>query len=236
MSVDLKRLQFFSTPAHPCSYLDEQHATTLFLDPREPLRAEVYAPLSALGFRRSGQGIYRPHCHTCRACIPARVVCAAFEPNRQQRRVLQRNQDVEVQCVAPYFSDEIYALYARYIEARHADGDMFPPSPEQFRDFLLVQTDFSYFAAFRVQGRLIAVAVMDILPNGISAVYTFFDPHEASRSMGRFAILWQIAEAQRRQLPALYLGYWIRDCRKMRYKTEYQPLELYVNQRWILMT
>lgn len=149
---------------------------------------------------------------------------------------MQRNQDVEVQCVAPYFSDEIYALYARYIEARHADGDMFPPSPEQFRDFLLVQTDFSYFAAFRVQGRLIAVAVMDILPNGISAVYTFFDPHEASRSMGRFAILWQIAEAQRRQLPALYLGYWIRDCRKMRYKTEYQPLELYVNQRWILMT
>lgn len=233
--TELTHLKFYATQPHPCSYLDEQ-ATTLFLDPRQPLDALMYAELSELGFRRSGDHLYRPHCKHCQACIPARIPSALFRPDRQQRRILQRNADLEVRIVRPQASDEHYELYARYIEQRHADGDMYPPSREQFATFLLRDLPFCVFVEFRLAGRLLAVAVTDVLPNGLSAVYTFFDPAEQRRSLGRLAILWQIAEARRRDLPAVYLGYWIRDCRKMRYKSEYRPLELYVNRRWTLLT
>lgn len=233
--TELAHLKFYATQPHACSYLDEQ-ATTLFLDPRQPLDADMYAELSELGFRRSGEHLYRPHCQHCQACIPARIPCAAFRPNRQQRRIAQRNADLQTHIVRPSYNDEYYALYARYIEQRHADGDMYPPSREQFATFLLRDLPFCVFVEFRLDNRLLAIAVTDVLPNGLSAVYTFFDPQEEKRSLGRMAILWQIDEARRRGLPALYLGYWIRNCRKMRYKSEYRPLELYINQRWTLLT
>lgn len=230
--TELAHLKFYATQAHDCSYLPDQQATTLFLDPRQRFDAQTYADLSELGFRRSGEHLYRPHCQNCQACIPARIPCADFQPSRQQRRILKHNQDLSVHAVRPTFRDEYYDLYSRYIEVRHADGDMYPPSREQFITFLLSDHPFSVFFEFRLQERLVAVAVTDVLPNGLSAVYTFFDPDEEKRSLGRLAILWQVAEARRRSLPAVYLGYWIRDCRKMRYKSEYRPLELYVNRHW----
>ena len=234
--TSLTRLKFYATQPHDCSYLPEQQATTLFLDPGEPIDAELYGDLSEVGFRRSGDHLYRPHCADCTACIPARIPAAEFKLNRQQKRILKRNADLQVTSARPRFTDEYYTLYARYIEARHADGDMYPPSPEQFQGFLAKDWPFTWFYEFRLEGRLLAVAVTDILPSGLSAVYTFYDPQEEHRSLGRYAILWQLRETTRLQLKALYLGYWIKDCRKMNYKTEYRPIELLVNRRWIQLT
>ena len=234
--TELARLKFYATQPHPCSYLLEEQATTLFLDPSQPMDADMYAELSELGFRRSGDHLYRPHCQRCTACVPARIPVARFAPNRQQRRILKRNETLEVTAVSPSFSEEYYQLYARYIEQRHADGDMYPPSREQFSTFLVRDLPFSCFFEFREQGRLLAIAVTDVLPNGLSAVYTFYDPAEERRSLGRYAILWQIGEALRLELHAVYLGYWIKNCRKMNYKTQYRPIELFVNQRWVALT
>lgn len=234
--TELARLKFYATQAHPCSYLPTEQATTLFLDPSQPMDAQVYAELSEVGFRRSGDHLYRPHCQNCSACVPARLPAADFTPNRQQRRIRSRNADLQVQAARPTFSEEYYDLYARYIEQRHADGDMYPPNREQFSTFLVRDLPFSRFYEFRLNGRLIAVAVTDVLPNGLSAVYTFYDPDEEHRSLGRYAILWQIAETARLGLHALYLGYWIKNCRKMNYKTQYRPIELFVNQRWVILT
>jgi len=234
--TELARLKFYATQAHPCSYLPTEQATTLFLDPSQPMDAQVYAELSEVGFRRSGDHLYRPHCQNCSACVPARLPAADFTPNRQQRRIRSRNADLQVQAARPTFSEEYYDLYARYIEQRHADGDMYPPNREQFSTFLVRDLPFSRFYEFRLNGRLLAVAVTDVLPNGLSAVYTFYDPDEEHRSLGRYAILWQIDETARLGLHALYLGYWIKNCRKMNYKTQYRPIELFVNQRWVILT
>lgn len=234
--TELARLKFYATQAHPCSYLPTEQATTLFLDPSQPMDAQVYAELSEVGFRRSGDHLYRPHCQNCSACVPARLPAADFKLNRQQRRIRSRNADLQVQAARPTFSEEYYDLYARYIEQRHADGDMYPPNREQFSTFLVRDLPFSRFYEFRLDGRLLAVAVTDVLPNGLSAVYTFYDPDEEHRSLGRYAILWQIAETARLDLHALYLGYWIKNCRKMNYKTQYRPIELFVNQRWVILT
>ncbi|MBF7731483.1 arginyltransferase [Pseudomonas sp. N040] len=234
--TELAHLKFYATQPHPCSYLPGEQATTLFLDPSQPMDVDIYAQLSTLGFRRSGDHLYRPHCQNCQACVPARIPVERFTANRQQRKILKRNADLTVRVVKPLFSEDHYSLYLRYIEARHADGDMYPPSREQFSTFLLSELPFARFIEFRLAGQLLAVAVTDVLPNGLSAVYTFFDPAHEQRSLGRYAILWQIGEAARLGLHALYLGYWIKNCRKMSYKTQYRPLELLVNQRWTAIT
>lgn len=234
--TELARLKFYATQPHACSYLPDEQATTLFLDPSQPMNVLLYAELSDLGFRRSGDHLYRPHCQHCNACVPARIPAQDFAPNRQQRKVWKRNADLQVQRARPAFNEEYYGLYQRYIEERHADGDMYPPSREQFATFLIRDLPFCHFYEFRCQGRLLALAVVDELPTGLSAVYTFYEPAEERRSLGRYAVLWQIAECQRRNLGAVYLGYWIKNCRKMSYKTQYRPLELLIKQRWVRLT
>ncbi|MCJ8169087.1 arginyltransferase [Atopomonas sediminilitoris] len=234
--TELARLKFYATQPHACSYLPRETATTLFLDPSQPMDSTLYAELSELGFRRSGDHLYRPHCQQCQACIPARIPVDLFCPTRGQQRIVRRNQDLKVTRQRPHLCDEYYALYERYINARHADGDMYPPNPDQFESFLVRDLPFAWFYEFRLEQQLVALAVCDVMPNGLSAVYTFFDPELDKRSLGRYAVLWQIAECQRLNLASLYLGYWIKDCRKMSYKREYRPLEVYVQQRWALMT
>ncbi len=204
--TSLARLKFYATQPHACSYLPDEQATTLFLDPSQPMDVQVYAELSEIGFRRSGDHLYRPHCQRCTACIPARIPATGLQLSRQQKRILKRNADLKVREVRPMFTDEYYSLYVNYIEKRHADGDMYPPSRDQFNTFLVRDLPFSRFYEFRLEGRLLAVAVTDVLPNGLSAVYTFFDPDEERRSLGRYAILWQVGEAARRGLKAVYLA------------------------------
>lgn len=231
--TNLAQLKFFATPPHPCSYLDDRRATTLFVDPAAEIDNELYSALSALGFRRSGRHVYRPHCDGCTACIPVRIPTAEFLPRRNQQRIWRRNADLEVRIRPPRLTEENYALYARYIEQRHSDGDMYPPSPDQFRSFLLCEWSETLFVEFRDADRLLAVAVTDQVGDGLSAIYTFYDPAEARRSLGVHAILWQLQHARETGCPHLYLGYWIKQCQKMSYKTDYRPLEMFVGERWI---
>jgi arginyl-tRNA--protein-N-Asp/Glu arginylyltransferase len=226
-------LKFFSTTAHPCSYLQGEEAITLFADPKSRMSRTVYTELSDLGFRRSGNYVYRPHCEGCQACVPVRIPVKRFIPNRQQMRVWRRNQDIDVVACAPDFREEHYALYAEYINNRHSDGDMYPPSVDQYSSFLTAEWGDTVFYEFRHQGRLLGVAVCDRLDNGLSAVYTFYDPAESRRSLGTFAILWQIEETRRQHLYGLYLGYWIKNCQKMNYKIAYRPIELLINNEWL---
>lgn len=231
---DLSELRFFRTPAHPCSYLEGQQAATLFVDPQVRLNAALYSELSLLGFRRSGDYLYRPHCEACHACLPARVRVADFQPRRRQKRILQRNSDLIVRQEPSRYTREFYRLYSLYIRERHGDGDMYPPSEEQFSSFLTCAWTDTRFYCFRdpATKKLLAVAVTDALKDGLSAVYTFFDPAVAERGLGVNALLWQIEECRRLGLPYLYLGYWISECRKMSYKSQYRPLELLINDEW----
>jgi arginine-tRNA-protein transferase len=225
--------QFFITPAHPCSYLERRNARTLFLDPRETISQETYQSLTEQGFRRSGSHLYRPHCKSCQACIPTRIPVRQFEPSRSQRRILRRNRDLEVRLESASYSHQHYDLYERYINGRHMDGDMYPPSQDQFRSFLLSQWSDTLFLSTYQGDRLVSAAVTDRQPNGLSAIYTFFDPEQARRSPGIFSVLQQINLCAELGMPHLYLGYWIKDSQKMSYKTDYRPVELLANGRWV---
>jgi len=233
MKDELGNEQFFITPAHPCSYLPKRSAHTLFLDPRETISPHTYQRLTELGFRRSGSHLYRPHCKTCQACVPTRIPIASFSPRRSQRRVLNHNRDITVQVETATYSHRYYELYARYIAGRHNDGDMYPPSSDQFRSFLLSQWSDTAFVCSYLEGKLVAAAVTDRQEQGLSAIYTFFDPALASRSLGVLSILNQIELCRELGLPYLYLGYWIRDSAKMRYKIDYRPVEVFSNGSWI---
>ncbi|MCB1841893.1 MAG: arginyltransferase [Halioglobus sp.] len=233
MTSSIRDLKVYTTYPHSCSYLEEQEATTLFVDPRQPVDKTLYSKLSVLGFRRSGNHLYRPHCSQCDACVPARIPVAEFAPRRGQKRVLRRNADLRVARTDDIRDDEAFDLYHRYICLRHADGDMYPPDRDQYDSFLNRVWDCTHYYRFYAgNGKLVAVAVVDELDDGLSAIYTFFEPGEDRRSLGAYAILWQIEEAARQSLAYVYLGYWIRDCRKMAYKTDYRPLQLYMNSHW----
>ena len=232
MTSSLRDLKVYTTYPHTCSYLQDQEATTLFVDPRQPVDQKLYSKLSVLGFRRSGNHIYRPHCAQCNACIPARIPVDAFEPRRGQKRVWRRNQDLRVVCTGDINDDDAFDLYERYITLRHSDGDMYPPDREQFQAFLNSVWDCTQYVRFYEGGRLIAVAVVDELEDGYSAIYTFYDPLADKRSLGAYAILWEIEKVRALGLQYLYLGYWIRECQKMSYKSDYRPLQIYTNSRW----
>ncbi|HWV15130.1 MAG TPA: arginyltransferase [Cellvibrio sp.] len=231
--TDLSTLRLFATKPHPCSYIDGQIATTVFVDPEAAIDVELYSQLSLLGFRRSGGHLYRPQCANCQACISCRIPVDIFKMNRNQRRCLQRNRDIEIGLAAAIESSEHYHLYARYIESRHQDGDMYPPSEEQYRAFLTSEWGATQFWEFRLAGRLVGVAVCDQVDDGLSAVYTFYDPDLQERALGKFAVLSQIKRAKQLGLRYVYLGYWIKQCEKMNYKIQYRPLELLMNHRWM---
>lgn len=230
--TSLRTLVFFATPAHDCSYLPDREATTMFVDPRASIDKKLYSQLTSLGFRRSGSHYYRPHCEACNACTPVRLNVNNFRPDRSQRRVMKKNSDLECTLVPAAFRESYYQLYANYVEQRHKDGDMYPPSREQFTSFLIEGATDSLFLEIRKDGELVALAAVDSLDDGLSAIYTVFDPDLEHRSLGTFAVLWQIEEARRRGLAHLYLGYWIKECRKMSYKTRFRPIEALHDGQW----
>ncbi len=232
---ELESLQFFQTQPHTCSYLSNQSATTVFLNPQQKLDQALYSQLSEYGFRRSGKHIYKPMCEDCHACIPIRIPVSLFKPKRQHKRTWKRNQDLTISVVRSIDTDEHYALYQSYINERHADGDMFPPSKEQFKSFLANHWPSSRYFEFRFEGKLIATSVADVLGNGISAVYSYYDPCEQPRSLGTFIILYLIDQAKQLQLPSLYLGYWIKSSPKMNYKSTFRPLEVQDGASWLLV-
>jgi arginine-tRNA-protein transferase len=190
--------------------------------------------LAANGFRRSGDLVYRPHCADCRACIPVRIPVREFQPNRSQRRIGKLNAGLRVIAKSAEYDDEHYRLYARYLDARHPDSGMGQSDPEDYIRFLGNSGWLdSVFFEFREGETLLAVSVVDRLKEGLSAVYTFYDPVMERRSLGTYAILWQIGESQRQALSWLYLGFWIAECRKMAYKGSFQPLQALTESGWV---
>ncbi len=230
----LSKLKLYATHPHACSYLPGEMATTLFIDPKAALNPELYSQLSDLGFRRSGDHIYKPQCAQCSACVPVRIPVASFTWSRQQKRCWQRNQDLHVTVAANLDIQRHYPLYAAYIEGRHQDGDMYPPSQDQLASFLKPAWQHTDYLEFWLGEHLLGVAVSDRLEQGLSAIYTFYDPSQAQlhRSLGVYAVLYQIQRAQQLGLEYVYLGYWVSGCRKMAYKVAYQPLEMLIDHQW----
>lgn len=233
-SQNISEIKLLLTEPHECSYLPQHQAITGFVDPQIEINNALYGHLTTLGFRRSGPYLYSPFCADCKACVPARIPVVKFQPNRSQKRCLRGNADVQVVEVDDIDFAEHYPLYEDYIVNRHQGGDMFPPSKGQFDQFLGSTWDCSRFLELRVDGKLIGCAVVDHLPDALSAIYTYFDPAESVRGLGTLAVLLQIDLAQSLNMDYLYLGYWIADCQKMRYKTNYRPLELLRENIWCL--
>ena len=235
-SKAVKTVRLFRTAPHDCSYLQDREASTLFVDPDVPLTASMNSQLSERGFRRSGSHIYRPDCAGCNSCLSSRVLVDDFSFKRQHRKILNRNQDLLVRETDSLDSSETYALYCNYINNRHADGDMYPPNPEQYASFIAVKPGGTRFFEFYLDDKLVAVSVTDQLQHGLSAVYTFYDPEQNRRSLGNYVIFWQIQKARQMRLPYLYLGYWVKNCPKMNYKINFRPLEMFVQGKWVRLS
>ncbi len=230
--LPIQRLRFYLTAPYPCSYLPVHQARSQVATPANLVDTAVFSEMARLGFRRSGDFVYRPHCDTCDACLPVRVVVDEFVANRTQRRCLIRNGDLRGQLRPLEYVESHYQLYRRYQSARHAGGGMDMDDQEQYRGFLLVSRVDSGLLDVSLDNRVVMVSLVDRLLDGLSAVYAFFEPDLARRSLGVFNVLSLIRLASEMGLPYLYLGYWIRASRKMAYKSAYRPLEVYRDGEW----
>ena len=228
---------FQPTDTHSCSYLNDRDARSTYVDPGEELDQQSLTLLSLNGFRRSGRLLYRPDCPGCSACQSVRLRLSDFKASRNQRRILRRNQDLRLSVAKPMQAEAgCYALFERYINTRHADGDMYPASREQFADFLLIDFGTSRFLLAHRDGELVACMVFDLLLDGVSSVYCFYDPEEEKRSLGTFMILCLNQLAQGLSLPYNYLGYYVEGSRKMDYKANFSPLEAWNGHYWQPLT
>ncbi len=230
--IPLSSIQLYLTAPYPCSYLSGLEARSQVATPAFLINAPVYSELVRHGFRRSGTFTYRPHCDGCSQCVPARVVVADFQPSRTQRRSWKRHSDLQVSLHPLQDKAEYYELYRRYQQARHADGSMADDDPEQYRNFLLQSHVDTLLVEFRENDVLRMVSIVDVLDDGLSAVYTFYDTTVPHSSFGTFNVLWQIEMCRKLGLPYLYLGYWIEHSKKMAYKARFQPLQGLQDDIW----
>ncbi|TAL50367.1 MAG: arginyltransferase [Methylovulum sp.] len=228
-------IPLFLTQDHDCSYLDGEIARSAFVHPSCPLTPALYGQLIKQGFRRSGNDVYKPYCRCCSACLPSRLAVKQFKLSRSQKRCWKKNSDTQAIVKPPVFEQAHYDMYLRYQASRHGDGEMAHSSPDDYIDFLGSVWCDTQFVEFSINGELAGVAVIDRFEDAWSAVYTFFDPKFAGYSPGVYAVLWQIEQLRKQRREFLYLGFWIKDCKKMVYKSDYQPLQLLADDQWTEM-
>ncbi|MDX1914605.1 MAG: arginyltransferase [Methylophilus sp.] len=237
--IPLQKLQFYVTTPYQCGYLPNRLAQSLIATPQYLVDREVYSGLIQQGFRRSGKFAYRPHCENCKACIPVRILINQFTPTRSQKRAFKRHGDLTVSLMPIGFQNNHFALYAQYQSLRHHDAidheHTEKEDPDQYRQFLCQSNVESVMVEFKdTQNQVKIVSVIDIVRDGISAVYTFYDATDGKASYGTYAVMWLCEWAKTLNLPYLYLGYWIQDSQKMAYKQLFNVQEKLVDGEWII--
>jgi arginine-tRNA-protein transferase len=226
-------IKLYQSIDSPCNYLDGLQSSSLIVDPDLPITQSLTSTMGRMGYRRSGNMLYKPQCVDCQACQSSRIRLEEFQPSKSQKRILNKGKHLSYSIREVDFQESDYLLYKKYIEQRHSDGDMFPPDQQQYKSFLCKNFGFNFFLETKLDQKTIAISQFDSLYDGLSAVYTFFDPDFESMSLGTLSVLKLTYIAKKMELPYLYLGYYIQECPKMNYKSNYQPLEVFSQDSWV---
>ena len=229
--------QFYVTAPQPCPYLDGRSERKLFTALQGENAEKLNNALSRQGFRRSQNVLYRPSCADCSACLSARIRVADFAPSRTQRRVLRRNTDLARVATSPWATEEQFEVFRRYLDQRHADGGMADMDIFEFAAMIeetpVKSRVIEYRSSQAEEGRaLTAVCLTDVLDDGLSMVYSFYDPDRIDSSLGTYLILDHVEIARSAGLPYVYLGYWVPGSRKMGYKANFAALEIFKGGEW----